>query len=285
MRIKLAKAEKVIQLLIEGMGIRASARMTGVNHDTICSLVLKVGRACDQFLDSIRGVKSPNIEMDEMWSFVHSRTQEGKTWTWFAIDSRAKFVLSHAVGHRNEETCGRFLRRLKAVTETGDVTIKSDRLYLYAKYLPAILGDRFDHLPVLKTSTTERFNLTMRMHVRRFARHTNAHSKSFPHHAAMVALFVAYYNFCRTHEALGKKVTPAMAVGLAKKPWKIRELLAHLEVSDNSPYLPFVPTNVAQRVPDLPMMRWESGSRRGRDSTMPSARRAAMNEPLKPGVT
>lgn len=59
---------------------------------------------------------------------------------------------------------------------------------------------------------------------RRFTRLTNAHSKEAGHHEAMVALFVAFYNFCRKHETL-KKQTPAMAAGLADRVWTIEDLL------------------------------------------------------------
>ena len=42
-----------------------------------------------------------------------------------------------------------------------------------------------------------RFNLTVRMRLRRFTRLTNGHSKSLRHHTAMQALFIAWYNFGR----------------------------------------------------------------------------------------
>ena len=60
--------------------------------------------------------------------------------------------------------------------------------------------------------------------MRRFTRLTNAHSKSAKHHAAMVALFVAWYNFSKTHETL-KGRTPAMASGLTEHVWTIKELI------------------------------------------------------------
>jgi IS1 family transposase len=72
------------------------------------------------------------------------------------------------------------------------------------------------------TSHIERVNLTIRMQCRRFTRLTNAHS-NVRHHTAMQAILVAYYNFCRKHETI--KTTPAVASGLASKPWSIRELL------------------------------------------------------------
>ena len=76
----------------------------------------------------------------------------------------------------------------------------------------------------ISTSYAERLNLSVRMHVRRFTRLTNAHSKSAKHHSAMVSIFAAWYNFARKHETLGK-ATPAMAAGLTDRVWSIAELL------------------------------------------------------------
>jgi hypothetical protein len=70
----------------------------------------------------------------------------------------------------------------------------------------------------------ERFNLTVRMTLRRFTRLTNGHSKSLRHHTAMQALFVAWYNFARKNEEL-KNQTPAMASGLSDHVWTIKELI------------------------------------------------------------
>ena len=76
----------------------------------------------------------------------------------------------------------------------------------------------------ISTSHIERFNLTVRMTLRRFTRLTNAHSKSLRHHTAMQALFVAWYNLCRKHEAL-KGATPAAASKLTDHVWTIKELI------------------------------------------------------------
>ncbi len=184
----------------------------------------------------------------------------GDSWSWFAIDADSKLILSHIVGKRDEVTCNKFLTRLNNAT-TGRIQVTSDGLAQYTHAVPMALGSRCDFAQLIKTykssqsetryspatiesiekvvrfgspdesristSYCERFNLSVRMHVRRFTRLTNAHSKSAAHHAAMTSLFVAFYNYCRKHETL-KGQTPAMASGLADKVWTIRELVSRV---------------------------------------------------------
>ena len=62
------------------------------------------------------------------------------------------------------------------------------------------------------------------MHLRRFTRLTNGFSKKLENLKAAVAVFMAWYNFCRVHQTL--RVTPAMQAGLADHVWTMGELLA-----------------------------------------------------------
>jgi len=43
----------------------------------------------------------------------------------------------------------------------------------------------------------------------------------------MVAIYHAYYNFCRVHQTL--RVTPAMEAGLTDHIWSLEELVELLE--------------------------------------------------------
>jgi hypothetical protein len=61
----------------------------------------------------------------------------------------------------------------------------------------------------ISTSYAERQNLTMRMHMRRLTRLTNAFSKKAENHAYAVALHFMAYNFCRIHKT--PRCSPAMA--------------------------------------------------------------------------
>src|SRR3954471_10554365 len=79
----------------------------------------------------------------------------------------------------------------------------------------------------ISTSYAERQNLTMRMHMRRFTRLTNAFSKKIENHTAAVALHTMFYNFVRVHQTL--KVSPAMAAGVTDRLWEVSDLVQMLE--------------------------------------------------------
>jgi hypothetical protein len=52
---------------------------------------------------------------------------------------------------------------------------------------------------------------------------TNAFSKKWEKLYAMLALYFAWYNFCRVHQTL--RVTPAMEAGITDHVWTIEELI------------------------------------------------------------
>ena len=83
----------------------------------------------------------------------------------------------------------------------------------------------------ISTSYVERQNLTMRMHMRRFTRLTNAFSKKFENHMSMVALCTVFYNWTKIHKTL--RTTPAMAAGLTERVWDMANVMlvpaAHAE--------------------------------------------------------
>jgi hypothetical protein len=79
----------------------------------------------------------------------------------------------------------------------------------------------------VSTSFVERQNLTMRMHMRRFTRLTNAFSKKIENHACAVALHSMYYNFVRLHQT--RKVSPAMAAGVTDRLWEMVDVVDVLD--------------------------------------------------------
>src|SRR5439155_23214850 len=52
MSTPLDKAEKAIELLVEGCSIASIERLTGLHHSTILSLLVLVGEKCERLLES-----------------------------------------------------------------------------------------------------------------------------------------------------------------------------------------------------------------------------------------
>jgi hypothetical protein len=87
-------------------------------------------------------------------------------------------------------------------------------------------------LETINTSYSERNNLNVRMHSRRMTRLTNAFSKKLENHYYAMALHFLYYNFVRVHQAL--KMTPAMAAGVSKRLWEMKDVVDMLEAWEST---------------------------------------------------
>lgn len=192
----------------------------------------------------------------------------GDTWTWTAIDADTKLILSYLVGARDAECALDFMHDLRSRLRNR-VQLTSDGLNTYLDAVEGAFGDDVDYAQLVKiygepryaagpdrryspgeccgarkrrvtgnpdprevcTSFVERQNLTMRMHMRRFTRLTNAFSKKVENHAYAVALHMMYYNFVRLHQAL--RVTPAMAAGISERLWEIGDIVDLIEKAES----------------------------------------------------
>src|SRR5437764_7645665 len=68
MRLSLDKALSVLQLLLEGMSIRATMRVTGTNRNTILDLLALIGGRCERYLAArLVGIPANNVQVDEVW--------------------------------------------------------------------------------------------------------------------------------------------------------------------------------------------------------------------------
>jgi hypothetical protein len=100
------------------------------------------------------------------------------------------------------------------------------------------------------TSRIERHNLTVRMETRRFARLMNAFSKKWEKLHAALALYFAYYKFCRTRKT--PRCTPAMAAGVVDHLWTLeRRTLGRQRVRANINHQPVESANAANHDDDL----------------------------------
>ena len=60
----------IIRALADGASTRATARIAGVDKDTVTKLLCDVGEFCEVFQNhALVGLRTTRVELDEIWSF------------------------------------------------------------------------------------------------------------------------------------------------------------------------------------------------------------------------
>lgn len=183
----------------------------------------------------------------------------GSAYTFTAIDAQTKLIVAWHLGIRNNQHAFAFLQKIRGAVDPDTMfQLSTDSFPGYNETVEMVLGRQAHYGQIVKkyaaqqdetryspaacigcrkkrkfgnpdrknisTSIVERQNLTMRMSMRRFTRLTNGYSKKWDNLNYMLAIYFAYYNFCRSHKSLND-ATPAMAANLTKSIWTLRDLL------------------------------------------------------------
>jgi len=253
--------------------------MTGAAKGTVTRLLTRVGMACGIYHERlVRNIKARRVQADEIWTYCYAKEKNvpsdlkgmpgyGDCYTWVALDSDSKIVISWLLGQRTAECARVFMHDLRDRVE-GRIQLSTDGLRVYpdaveiafhgdvdfgqlmktyqavvheheVRYSPPAFVSakrvRVSGQPLQKaisTSHIERQNLTIRMKMRRFTRLTNAFSKKAENLEWALALHFIHYNFCRVHQTL--KTTPAIAAGIASHVWSVHDMLTMTEAVEES---------------------------------------------------
>lgn len=191
----------------------------------------------------------------------------GDVWTWTAIDADTKLMVAYFVGDRGAESAKILMDDLGArLANRVQLTTDGHKAYLEAvegafdadvdfaqlvkmygptitapgRYSPAectgakkVRREGNPDVAHISTSHVERMNLSIRMQNRRFTRLTNAFSKKLDNHIHALALYFAFYNFCRIHKTL--RVIPAMAAGITDRLWSLADIVAKIDAMAPEP--------------------------------------------------
>ena len=274
-KLPLAKRAQILNLLCEGMSMRAVARIVDVSFNTVAKALIDAGTVCAEMHDEmVQGVKASRIQCDEIWAFNYCKERSvataksapadaGDIWTWTAIDADSKLIVSYLVGDRSGQAAIELMDDLRSRL-VNRVQLSTDGHRAYLEAVEGAFGADVDYAQVIKmygatptapgryspaectgikkvrvegnpdkahvsTSYVEVHNKTMRMHMRRFTRLTNGHSKKVANHAHMVALYTMFYNFIRTHGKL--RMSPAMAAGIAPTFLRFEDVIARIDAA------------------------------------------------------
>jgi IS1 family transposase len=229
---------------------------TGENCERLLAEKIRNVKVKDVQVDEIWGF----VQKKETHKWAHEVDNHsiGDAYTFVALERHSKLVLAWHLGRRTKISTFQFLYKLRNATTDHSYQLTSDGFRPYIEAVDAVLprdidfaqlvkvyatsregehryspGDVVDAVPTpvfgnpdpnrICTSHVERQNLSMRMQMRRLTRLTNAFSKKWENLRAALALYFAFYNFCRVHKTL--RVTPAMEAGITDRIWTIAELL------------------------------------------------------------
>jgi len=164
---KLSKEKQVqiINALVEGNSLRATARMCDVAFNTVLKLLPQIGKACAEYQDrAFRNLPCKRIQCDEIWSFVYAKaknvpeekqsSEAGDVWTWVALDADTKLVPCWLVGKRDAGYAFQFMSDL-ASRLTSRVQLTTDGHKPYLTAVEDVFGIDIDYAQLVKIYGTE----------------------------------------------------------------------------------------------------------------------------------
>ncbi len=161
-RLPIEKRIQIVNLLVEGMSMRAVSRVAGVSINTVTKLLEEVGFACAQFQDqTMRGLTLTNVQVDEIWAFIGAKQKNvphdadpalglGDCYTFTAIDRDTKLMPCYMLGYRTAECAEQFMVEL-ASRLACRVQLTTDGLNAYPKAVEKAFGGDVDYAVLNKT--------------------------------------------------------------------------------------------------------------------------------------
>lgn len=189
--------------------------------------------------------------------------QLGDAYCFTAFERDSKLLLAWHLGRRSEADTLAFTEKVFAAVDgtANKMQITTDGFNMYPHAINYSLGTRSSYAVLMKiygspldpedqhryspskikeiiptpvwgnpnpericTSHVERQNLNFRTAMRRFTRLSIGFSKKWENLKAALAVYIAYYNFCRIHSTI--RCTPAMESGVTSHVWTLRDLLS-----------------------------------------------------------
>ena len=230
--------DEVATMAVEGVGISATARITGLAPDTVAHWREKAAEHADRFNDKkLKGFGLTELQADEMRSFVDTKLKP--IWILTLLEVWSRLWVSYAVGRRSyrnvREVFGTAIRRGEfkgrfLITTDGyepyswAVASMLSPVCVYAQVIKTRRKDRVVKVErklisgtkeqleealfrsedswTINTSFIERHNLTIRRGNSYLQRKTPSHSREQGHLEGSMALQMCHYNFIRPHLAL-----------------------------------------------------------------------------------
>ena len=188
---------KIFFAIVNGNGTRATACMPDIAKDTVTdalrSLETSLWYVNYDYISNNRDIEADIVtvdetEMDEMWSFVHDKSQQ--YWLWWAIDHNTREPPAFCFGTREHKNPDELLKLLEPFNIK---IVYADGNYAYESHIvdsKVITGKT-------NTQRIERKHLSLRIWCSRLVRKGIRFSKDHNMHRIVVALVINFWFFGR----------------------------------------------------------------------------------------
>ena len=156
-----SKRAQILEMLVEGMSMRATSRVAKVSINTVTKLMVDAGEACAAYHDgTVRNVTASKVQCDEIWAFCYAKGKNvarakaaprgaGDVWTWTAIDADSKMILSYEIGDRSGATAIEFMDDLRSRL-VNRVQLTTDGHKAYLEAVEGAFGTDVDYAQLIK---------------------------------------------------------------------------------------------------------------------------------------
>ena len=157
--LPIEKKALILSLLTEGQSIRATSRITGVDQNTIMSLLVKAGdKARDLHDTMMQNLQCKFVQVDEIWAYVgckekrvrpNEERERGDFYTFIAVDAQTKLVPCYRVSKRDGRTAASFMMEL-SVRVPSRFQLSTDSFAAYENAVDRVFGADIDYAQIHK---------------------------------------------------------------------------------------------------------------------------------------
>lgn len=258
------KIARIVHCLVEGVSVRATARLVDVQKNTVLRVMRHAAKLCRRVMDSkLRNLHLNYIQADEIVGFVGKKEMNvtaedkegphhvGAAWIFLCTDAQTKLVPSFAVGNRDLGTATRLMTDLASrVVNRPQISTDGLRAYIWA--IEQAFGDRADYGMLIKnySEVDGRLELTgaqprrisgrpKREHISTsYAERNNLNCRLFNRRITRLtnafsrrienleaALWIYFAHWNFCRQHTTLRISPCMEAGVTDHLWTIEELL------------------------------------------------------------
>jgi IS1 family transposase len=159
-QLSISRRAQILQLLTEGLSMRAAARIVGCSYNTVTPLLVDAGKACQRYQNEVLvNLSCKFVQCDEIWAFCGCKERNvtpdrkakghGDAWTWIAMCADTKLAICWRVGSRTVWDARYFMEKL-ASRLANRVQLSTDGLISYPDAVERSFGTEVDYGTIIK---------------------------------------------------------------------------------------------------------------------------------------